>query len=187
MMMFWDQFETFLGYKLPIQLINILNNCGFDNEISISEMNSGMIAEIESFQSKTINTKFEFLPGHRALLLGLPRKVQEYNEWNSKNKTTATEILNSKSISFLMKEVVKTAIHNENVDPKRRRYSESIKNFSIFLYMMCGRACYEIISANLPLPQPTTISMHIHVIIVVFFSKFILKFLYVYFIYSELH
>lgn len=142
---------------MSVQLHNILNKSGFDNEIALSEMNLDIISEMESIETQNSGTAFRFTPGLKCTLLGLPKKIQEYNEWNAKNQTTVSDIENSKNISFIMKEMVKTAIKNDDVDPKRRRYSDTIKDFATFLYMMCGRASYEIISSNLPFPQPSTI------------------------------
>lgn len=156
---FWSSFEHFLGYKFPNEIKEILNRNGFDTEIALSQMNTEFLKLVEAQESKQL--PFSFLPGHRALLLGLPNKIKEFNAWllkhASQNKTPMQCLLDLPNITFIMKELIKTAINNSEVNPQRRRFSDAIKNFGIYLYMMCGKAAYEIISNNIPLPQPSTI------------------------------
>lgn len=57
---FWKNFEHFLGYQLPQQIKNTLSLCGFEKYVS------------RDYDPAT--AKFNFLPGHRALLLNLPKK-----------------------------------------------------------------------------------------------------------------
>lgn len=158
---FWMSLENFLGCPLSEELKNILNNSGFDNELALSDITSETISDIEKYESRNYDSatpKFSFLPGHRAVLMNIPKKITGFSAWKEKNRTSTTDILESPKVSFIMKEMVKTALSNSDVDIKRRRYSESIKNFGIYLYIMCGKAAYEVISQNLPLPQPSTIS-----------------------------
>lgn len=49
-------------------------------------MSLDMISEIEDCETQNNGTKFQFLPGHKALLLGLPKKIKEYDEWTLKKK-----------------------------------------------------------------------------------------------------
>lgn len=66
--------------------------------------------------------------------------------------------INSAAFSPIMVELIRSALKNQNKAPNARRFSEVIMNFSIYLYIMAGKACYEIISSNLPLPKANTIS-----------------------------
>lgn len=154
---FWEKIEQFLGYQLPEQVKDKLNDSAFNNELALSQMTPDSILEIEKHASEGDSRNFQFLPGHRAMLLGLPDKIKQYNIWREKYRSTTLDILELSNVSFIMKELVKTAISNANVDPKRRRYSDAMKNFGIYLYMMCGKAAYEVISNNFPFPQPSTI------------------------------
>lgn len=56
-----------------------------------------------------------------------------------------------------MRELIKTAKNNAGKDFRQRRFSPSLQHFGMFLYMMCGKASYEIICNNIPLPQASTI------------------------------
>lgn len=80
-----------------------------------------------------------------------------FEQFIEENKTTTTDILELPNFPFIMKELVRKTLNNYNVEPKRRRYSDSLRNFAIYLYMMCDRQSYEILSNNIPLPHPSTI------------------------------
>lgn len=149
----WVDFEDYLGYQLPAQVKSILVENKFDNVLSISELNEEFISILE----QTLSANYKFLPGHRALLLGLPKKIEGFIKWRSQHKTAATDILISPNISFIFKELVKTALANCNLEAKQRRYTDAIKNFAMYLYIMCGRQAYEVLSSNLPLPQSNTV------------------------------
>lgn len=151
--LFWQNFEEFLGYQFPNEVKSKLIFSGFDSEIALLELSPENILLVEKFQAEN----FMFLPGHRALLMGLPEKIKEYIVWKKENKPPTFDILKSADVSFIMKELVRTALNNRNVEPKRRRYSESIRNFALYLYMMCGKAAYEVLSNNIPLPHPSTV------------------------------
>lgn len=153
----WKNFEDFLGYQLPEQIKHSLNISAFNNELALSQLTFERVLEIEKYVSQNGSPNFRFLPGHKSLLLGLPDKIDKYSIWREKYRSTTTDILQSSNVSFIMKELVRTALSNSNVDPKRRRYSDAMKNFAIYLYMMCGKAAYEVLSNNFPFPQPSTV------------------------------
>lgn len=152
----WKRFENFLGYQLPELVKHSLEKSAFDNELALSQLSAETLLEIEEYVSQE-SPNFKFLPGHRALLLSLPSKIHQYSIWKQKYTPSTTDILESPNVSFIMKELVRTSLSNCNVDPKRRRYSDSIKNFAMYLYMMCGKAAYEVLSNNLPFPQSSSI------------------------------
>lgn len=154
---FFESFEIYLGYKLPENVKGILIKNQFDNEISLAELNDGIISELEALSND------KFLLGHRGLLLGLPKKIAAFTKRNEEfieenvEENVNTDILNSPHVSFIMKQLVKCALQNANVEPKQRRYTDAIRNFGIYPYVMCGKASYEVLCNNIPLPKPTTI------------------------------
>lgn len=154
--MFWIKFEEFLHFELPIELKDILNRSGYANPLALAEINNDLISELEDY----IGGNFKFMPGHKALLLTLPKRIKEFNE-SIEKQTTRENILESPRVSFIMKELMKSEINNCNLDPKQRRYSESIRCFAIYLYMMCGKSCYEVLCSNFSLPQPSTVMKYI--------------------------
>lgn len=89
---FWTSFQIYLKDSIPEAIVEILKNCGYDNAISVSEIDKEDIVSIEEHISnnqlhqnlvdelpvyKNI-APFSFLPGHRKLLLSLPQKVHNF-------------------------------------------------------------------------------------------------------------
>lgn len=152
--------------------MEILQKSGYDNTISIQNLIDDRIDRVEKFVQQNLQpvldeayakmSEFRFLPGHRATLLGLPEAIKKFE---SRTETSAKTIINSLPLSFIMKEMIETAISNADKDPKHRRYSETIQYFASYIYMHCGKACYEILSNNLPLPQANTTCMFVRLMI----------------------
>lgn len=142
--------------------MNILFDTGFESLHSIEAITKESIDEIEKYvnenRSVILNTiyenklDFKFLPGHRALLMNLPNKVQQFN--NKKNNSSKYD---SSMFSFILKSLIETAESNANKDPRGNRFDEVIKHFSTYIYLLCGKACYDTLSANLPIPKSNTI------------------------------
>lgn len=87
------------------------------------------LSNSEQCFDKTIYNPFkQFSPGHRASLLAMPNFVEEY-ELQTKMQQSEKYIEDN---------------------------PQSLQNFGRFLYMMCGKASYEIICNNIPLPQAST-------------------------------
>ena len=59
--------------------------------------------------------------------------------------------------SVILKELILTAIHNGNLSKNNAEYSDIIRYFSTYIYLIGGRSCYEVLSQNLPLPSRSTI------------------------------
>lgn len=84
---------------MPGCIEKILNDTGFDSEIALLELNEVNILNIEEFVQKnpvilkeTIyenRIPFKFLPGHRALLLAIPNRLNNLKVPKKKNKTSA--------------------------------------------------------------------------------------------------
>lgn len=143
--------------------------CGFDSLSSLSEINESYVAQMENHinekhmeQIQTFNccysqyykglTVFRFLPGHVALILGIPKYVVSYKNAHR----TSTLELNGK-YSFILEEMIRTAESNLYKDPNHAVYSDAIKYFSTYIFLQCGRSCYEMLRKNLPLPSVETI------------------------------
>lgn len=61
------------------------------------------------------------------------------------------------AFSAILRELISSALTNFNRDPKGRKYSEILFDFAIYMYILAGKASYEVMCGNLPLPQVTTI------------------------------
>lgn len=143
--------------------------CGFDSLFSLSELNESYIEKIEShinaeemeaIQSidccyadyyKNLHT-FKFLPGHAAVILSIPKYVEEFK---NAHKPSAWEP--NGRFPFILEEMIRTAESNLFKDINHAAYSENIRYFATYIFLLCGRSCYEMLRANLPLPSTKTI------------------------------
>lgn len=153
--------KTQLGEEIPNDIIKILDECSFDTELSLVSINSETISDIEEHVNKNLEILsetsyenvdyFQFKPGHKTFLLNLSKIIQQ--------KKSEEPIESHKSLNFshILKTFIETAESNFGRLPNGRRYNETNRYFSTFIYLMCGRACYETLSSNLPIPQAKTI------------------------------
>lgn len=147
---------------------------GYNNNIALKGLNEEKIISLEKYVAKNLkhliqNTvyadfemgDFSFLPGHTTLLLALPDYVKRFEMNNTKNCSSSNINLDRFPLSFLMKELIRNGIDNSSKDLTRdlrhRKFSPVIQSFATYVYMLCGKACYEILSQNLPIPQANTI------------------------------
>lgn len=150
-----------LEEKIPVDIVRILEACSFDTEDSLLSINEEILAEIEQYanEDRTVlnNTSYEqvnnfkFKPGHKVFIMNLPRRIRQLNEKKS------NELAKMLHFPQILKTFVETAQCNLGKHPNARRYNETNRFFSTFIYLMCGKACYETLSANLPIPQAQTI------------------------------
>lgn len=168
-MEFWINFEKFLGCEIPSTIVGILKKTGYECAASLVGMNEKEIRQIEKFvmnhkldvlegsvYAKSDFGQFEFLPGHRKLLLSLGKHAEKY-ELLSRKAAQFEKEMKFPCASFLMNELIKSMENNSNVTSKQHRYSEAIQNFAIYIYLISGKAAYEVLCSNLPLPQVPTI------------------------------
>lgn len=153
----WNNFQSFVKHSIPKIIIEILISTGYDDPVLLSGMNEKEIEIIETYVCDHLHTlaeqyshikPFVFLPGHKKLLMCLGKKAEAY-----KPSTKKADDWNLSHASVLMKELIKSTLENSN----RRHYSDTIKDFSTYIYMRGGKSAYEVLCANLPLPQVSTI------------------------------
>lgn len=156
----WDNFPCCECVK------RILINSGYDNIPSLMCIESEQLKNLEKYveENHLINeeitceheklyskmTNFEFLPGHRAALL----------DW-CQNKLTCSKsntfTVEHEAFSPILREIISHALSNHRKPSNSHRYSQLLMDFSIYMYIMAGKACYEILCANLPLPKAGTV------------------------------
>lgn len=59
-----------------------------------------------------------------------------------------------------MRELIQTALQKENSGKNITRYSDIIRYFATYIFILCGRSCYEVLNKNLPLPSIPTVCMY---------------------------
>lgn len=85
-----------------------------------------------------------------------PDSVEFWEQFNE----ISLRINKEPAFSNLLYEFITSALKNFKKTPNQYRYSEIIKHFSIYVYMMCGRNLYETLSRNLPIPAASTVCMY---------------------------
>lgn len=169
----WSSFEKYLGKVIPECIKKILSETGFDDDLALENLKETDIKDIEHYVNEHLPTlvnsltcckseiykaqnKFEFLPGHRRLIIHLAEGMRlKYAKIRDKNSAYILEQIEHP----LLNELISNAIINFGKTPHSRRYTDIIQAFATYIYMICGRYCYEIISSNLPIPQASTICM----------------------------
>lgn len=162
----FDVLEVLLGESLPPELSKILVESGYDTLLSLQNLDSEAICDIEHFvntdRSITKHTSYEnqghfrLKPGHRLFLMQLAEKIRSKNLVENIHIAEKNQ---SPVYSYILKKLIATAQANSAKDPKRYRYSEELRYFATYIYIMCGKSCYEVLSANLPLPKVTSVCM----------------------------
>lgn len=165
----WSGFENFIGEEYPSCVKGLLFRCGYNNFISLKEINESIIPKIEYFINENLKdyinelsccyslhyqtqSTFQFLPGHETILLALPKYIEKYMESIRLRKTEQCG-----RFSFILEQMIATAESNLLKDKNGLRYPDSIRYFSTYIFLVCGRFCYEMLRSNLPMPSTKTI------------------------------
>lgn len=93
---------------------------------------------------------FQIAPGHRILIENFPDIINRI-------KTTEHPINIQNDTSLVLQLLIEASKKNFRREPKGRIFEDEIRLFATYLYLMCGRACYDTLCANLPIPQSSTI------------------------------
>lgn len=161
----WNNFPGCECLKL------VLINSGYDNVQSLMCINDEQLTNLEKYvdenrciieelacehgKSYGTLTKFKFLPGHRAILLDWCQK--ELTREDSAYETQQTFTVENPAFSPILREMIANGLSNHQKPPNSHRFSQLLMDFSIYIYIMAGKSCYEILCANLPLPKTGTV------------------------------
>lgn len=107
---------------------------------------------------------FTVLPGHRSILLDLPQTIRKmqaentlYGDGNTNIMTNMKTVVDTSNVdtaedySVILKELIKSAQAKQNKSKHGYTYEDTIKHFSTYIFLLCGRTCYDTLSANLPI------------------------------------
>lgn len=170
--MIWKKIENLLGESLPICIKKVLIFSGYDTLSSLQSISPDSITRIENYMDQNGENiiqgldccyhdsykeqkKFKFLPGHYDFLLILSKNITHYIT----NERTCLKqaVEHNLGLSVIMKELIYTSLRNETVDKNNAQYSDIVRNFAIYIFILCGRSCYEVLYENLPIPSISTI------------------------------
>lgn len=174
-----------LCYKqnLPNCIKTILSHAGYDNLFVISGLNEQSVAQTEEYvnsngngiienldcchadeyKSSIANKSFKFLPGHKKLILMVgeivAKSIASQEDHRDSQMTNIWNALDSfePALPNILKLLIKEALKNIQVTDNLNRYDDIIKYFAIYVYLMCGRQCYEVLSSNLAMPAASTV------------------------------
>lgn len=186
----WFKLENFVGHKLPIFLGLLLSRSGYDCILSVKQLTNEKIDELEKYIEKNKNKMlckiitdleesnycddslsaykeqelFEFLPGHRTILLSLRDNIERMqlqvlnDASNGVHKFMTEEVRElTGEYSVILTELLKTAKNNSNKSKHAYQYNDIVRYYSTYIFLLCGRTCYETLNKNLPIPSTKTI------------------------------
>lgn len=116
---------------------------------------------------------FQFLPGHKSTLLSLPEIIERLQSQavdsagnsapqsasEENNRMMASEC--PKKYSVILTELINTARNNMNKSKHANKYCDIVKYFAAYIFLLCGRICYETLCKNLPIPSTKTICKYL--------------------------
>ncbi|XP_055308257.1 uncharacterized protein LOC129572338 [Sitodiplosis mosellana] len=190
----WSNLENFVRHNVPMFLKLLLWQCGYDCMLSVKQITNETLDKLEKYIEKNKNKilckviadldelkycddslsaykdqdVFEFLPGHRIILLGLRDNI-EYMQSHALNDglkgfdklmtNAGTNVVHEHTgeYSVILTELLKTAKNNSNKSKHAYQYNDIVRYFSTYIFLLCGRTCYETLSKNLPIPSTKTI------------------------------
>lgn len=116
------------------------------------------------------NKTFKFLPGHASIIVGVSEKFSKAADLREqKLQTNFANILDQinsfePALPNILKELFQTALSNSQVTDNLNRYPDTLKYFAMYIYLLCGRQCYEVLCSNLAMPAASTIGKHLQFI-----------------------
>lgn len=167
----WFEVEMAMEEELPLCLKKILCANGYDSISSLQELSEKNVDEIEKYMAefgdsviKTLDcchsekyksqVVFKFLPGHKSLLSILGSKISNLRE----NKKSLCQ----QNFPTILSELVLSEQNNSKKHKNHAVYSNVLKDFATYIYLMGGKCCYETLQANLSLPSTKTIRKGIY-------------------------
>lgn len=154
-----------MGEELPECIKHILEVSGYNTFAAMRLIQPESIHRIEWYINANMDrfadilvgstyekvNPFALNPGHSAVIESLPTYLEGRHAQDS-NPAPDRSIF-----SYVLQLMLETAANNAGRDAKGNL--EELRYFAIYIYLVCGRACYETLSANLPIPSANTIRM----------------------------
>lgn len=184
----WAALEKFVGQNVPMFLKVLLWKTGYDSLLSIKQITTDTIKELEQFMQRKKNEilpkiftelnnfgnkdyslseyedqeVFEFLPGHRTILMSFRSNIEGMqlkgvDQFKEDATHSSNKLMENEKYSVILREFIKTADQNYNKSKYANQYNDIVKFFSTYIFLLCGRVCYETLNKNLPIPSTKTI------------------------------
>lgn len=176
----WPSVEQIIGFKVPECLKLFLSSSGYDNVSSLGYISENSLILIENHMSENLHLiqsidccyaesykkqdrKFKLLPGHWDLLLAVSKQISTHLDTrnreirNTNYNIVEKAVQNHPNYSTILKELIKTVLQNVNTPINRREYSDIIKYFATYVFIIGGRSLYEVLRKNFLLPSASTV------------------------------
>lgn len=179
----WTKINEIIGSSVPKCIAHILFQCGYDTILSLKHFpreNPQKDASIESIEShietraKEVmknfdclqencpciaykqQAKFTLLPGHKSYIVGLSKELNSANA-NVNTSKDLTEAIGTHEFSPVLEALIDSEIKNSKKVNPGHRFSDLIIDFSIYLYLLSGRYCYNFLHKNLSILADSTV------------------------------
>lgn len=126
------------------------------NKTLIGSIKTEFLGDCSHIEYYKNSQNFKFLPGHRLFILKFSESLPEAD-----GNDAFQRAFQHPAFSPLLQNLIQTALKNYDKSSTNKRYSNLLTDFAIYIYIMAGKAVYEVIAANLPLPSTSTIGNYI--------------------------
>lgn len=185
---FWSKVNEIVekcsGERVPKCIEQILSCCGYNHPLSFEKFSNESLSQVEDHMRKSPQNTikrfdctlhgcliahykdqklFKLLPGHRILITSIVKCIDQYHQKISQENSHAVlcEIIKKHAyLSVVMKELIQGAMKNEQLSKNQAQYSDITRHFATYVFILCGRSCYEVLNKNLPFPSTSTVCMY---------------------------
>lgn len=175
----WVKIENAIKQNIPKNIKILLSVGGYDSLLAIKTIDNEKLNILQKYLQNLIKSdhqllakldksdktslvyssqnSFTFLPGHASIILALPHYIAQSisNSIDFGNEIDLCE--EPDEFSPLLSKLIESARKNRNENKNANRYEDTIKDFSTYIFLLCGRTCYETLHRNLPIPSIKTI------------------------------
>lgn len=166
----WEKLESIIGENVPDCIKRILLACGYDRNTSLFNISHESVLQIEQHintQSRNViqqfnccyseyykkQKEFKLLPGHFDFICAF----SHYNPTDFRCANPKDQAKDSSELPFILKEMLQTAHRNADRDKNHLQYSDTLRFFSTYVFLLGGRSTYELLNSNLPLQSTKTV------------------------------
>lgn len=121
---FWVEFQNYLGNAVPDIIVELCIRSGYDNAISFLDFDDSDVKNIESCAWEKASDllelseiysshkpTFTFLPGHRKLLLTLPKRISDFK--TKKSRKNLFKVSNTEAAKPITEETIELLTEDE--------------------------------------------------------------------------
>lgn len=179
----WVKIENSIKQNIPKNIKILLSVGGYDSLLAIKTIDNEKLNILEKYLQNLIKSDhqvltkldksdktsyvyssqnlFTFLPGHASIILALPHYIAQSKAQSSSNSIDLCNDIDlceePDDFSPILSKLIESARKNRNKNKNANRYGDTIKDFSTYIFLLCGRTCYETLHRNLPIPSIKTI------------------------------